>query len=150
MKYTSKSPEETRQIAEEFINTLTPQDAAVVIALIGDLGAGKTVFSQAVGEHLGVRDLIQSPTFLIEKIYELHKASWEHLVHIDAYRLESPVELVSLGWEAIIKRPENLIIVEWADKVESILPPGAYHISIYHVDENTREIEINTEDPRTA
>jgi tRNA threonylcarbamoyladenosine biosynthesis protein TsaE len=100
-----------------------------------------------VGEALGVRDAIQSPTFLIEKIYELHKQPWQHLVHIDAYRLEEESELVSLGWPSIVSRPENLVMVEWADKVRNILPEDAIHIVFTHgqegsTEENTREIEI--------
>ncbi|MDB5194703.1 MAG: hypothetical protein JWN50_717 [Parcubacteria group bacterium] len=144
MTYTSKNPEETKELASRFIQGLTARDRAVVIALIGDLGAGKTAFSQAIGEALGVRDPIQSPTFLIEKIYELHKAPWQHLVHIDAYRLESESELTALGWDAIIARPENLIIVEWADKIGGILPEGTIRVTMKHIDETTREIDIQS------
>ncbi len=143
MNYISKSIEDTKTIAGEFLGMLEPGDKAVVVALIGDLGAGKTAFSQAIGETLGVRDPIQSPTFLIEKIYELHRAPWEHLIHIDAYRLETESELVSLGWNAIIARPENLIIVEWADKLPSILPDGTIKVTMTVVDETTREIEFS-------
>ncbi|MHB1330612.1 MAG: tRNA (adenosine(37)-N6)-threonylcarbamoyltransferase complex ATPase subunit type 1 TsaE [Minisyncoccota bacterium] len=144
MKTISNSPEETRKIAEEFVGMLKRGEEATVIALIGDLGSGKTSFSQFVGEALGVHDPIQSPTFLIEKIYELKRAEWEHMIHIDAYRLESEQELLDLGWKNIISRPENIILVEWADKVMSILPPHAYHIVLTHVDETKREIEILT------
>src|SRR4051812_5146304 len=122
MKYISQSPEDTQQIAEEFVRSLKARDTALVVAMAGDLGSGKTTFSQYIGETLGVHDAIQSPTFLIEKIYELKKKPWQHLVHIDAYRLEDESELLQLGWKEIIKRPENLILVEWADKVEAILP----------------------------
>jgi tRNA threonylcarbamoyladenosine biosynthesis protein TsaE len=143
MIHTSKSTEETKAIAKQFIQGLkASKERAVVIALVGNLGAGKTAFSQAVGEELGVKDAIQSPTFLIEKIYELSKCEWQHLVHIDAYRLELSSELVVLGWEAIVRRPENLIIVEWADKIEDILPEGTIRVTMKHIDENTREIEI--------
>lgn len=142
MKIVSNSPEETQEIAREFVQMLKKGDSATVIALVGDLGSGKTSFSQFVGEALGVHDPIQSPTFLIEKIYELKRAPWEHMVHIDAYRLESEQELLDLGWEKIISRSENIVLVEWADKVMSILPPHTYHIVLTHVDETKREIEI--------
>lgn len=142
MKLISRSTEETRSVAKKLINNLEAGGSAVVIALKGDLGAGKTAFSQFIGEALGVHDPIQSPTFLIEKIYELKRERWEHLVHIDAYRLDDASELLSLGWKEIVKKPENLILVEWADKIEEILPEDAIHIVIRHVDENTREIEI--------
>jgi tRNA threonylcarbamoyladenosine biosynthesis protein TsaE len=146
MDLISKSIEETREIAREFVENLTAGDQAVVIALTGDLGAGKTAFSQAIGDALGVREAIQSPTFLIEKIYELFKCDWQHLVHIDAYRLDSPSELLALGWESIVRRPENLIIVEWADRIEEILPEGAIRVTMEHIDENTRKIRITKGD----
>lgn len=143
MRYTSRSPEDTQELAEAFIASLSTGEQAVVVALEGDLGAGKTAFSQYIGEALGVHDPIQSPTFLIEKIYELRKKPWEHLIHIDAYRLESEQELLDLGWREIVKKPENLILVEWAEKVRSILPEDAIHIGISHVDETTRSFEID-------
>jgi tRNA threonylcarbamoyladenosine biosynthesis protein TsaE len=143
MKYISRGLEDTQKLAEELARSLKRGESATVIALIGDLGVGKTAFSKAFGEALGVRDPIQSPTFLIEKIYELRGEEWEHLIHIDAYRLEHESELVSLGWQAIISKPENCILVEWADKVENILPEGSIRITFAHIDETAREIEIH-------
>lgn len=143
MKHITKSPEETKELAAELVRALDVKEKALVIALNGDLGSGKTTFSQCIGEALGVRDAITSPTFLIEKIYELYRLPWKHLVHIDAYRLESPKELLHLGWEEIISKPENLVLVEWAEKIEEILPPDTIQVHFHVVDETTREIEIN-------
>lgn len=142
MKIVSKSLEETRALAEELIDSLERREKGLVIALYGDLGTGKTSFAQFIGEALGVHDPIQSPTFLIEKIYELRRSPWQHLIHIDAYRLEDEKELENLGWWEIIKKPENLVLVEWAGKIENILPEDAIHIVLTHVDESTREIQI--------
>jgi tRNA threonylcarbamoyladenosine biosynthesis protein TsaE len=150
MKYISRSTEDTQKLAEAFISSLEQGEHAVVVALEGDLGAGKTAFSQYIGEALGVHDPIQSPTFLIEKIYELRKKPWNHLVHIDAYRLENEQELLDLGWQDIVSRPENLILVEWAGKVKNILPEDAIHIGITHVDETTREFEITEGETRSS
>ena len=143
MKQTTHNTEETKELAKKFVEALSQGEEAIVVALDGDLGSGKTTFSQFVGEALGVRGAIQSPTFLIEKIYELHEKPWKHLVHIDAYRLDREEELLHLGWKEIISRKDNLILVEWAEKVKNILPPNTIHISFSHVDENSREIEIN-------
>lgn len=145
MKFVSKSSEETENIAKNFINSLRPSSEAVVVALNGDLGAGKTAFSQVVGRALGVEENIPSPTFMIERIYELKNKSWTHLIHIDAYRLEKEEELLTLGFKDLLKNKENLILIEWASKVENILPKSAIHIGINHVDETTREIEIKEE-----
>ena len=143
MRIAAKNLEETKEIAHKFVEALEPRNTAVVVALDGDLGSGKTTFSQFVGEALGVRQGINSPTFLIEKIYELYDKPWKHLVHIDAYRLDMAEELLHLGWKEIIKRPDNLILVEWASKVEKILPPGTIKIQFTFVDENTRAIDIS-------
>jgi tRNA threonylcarbamoyladenosine biosynthesis protein TsaE len=143
MQYVSKSLEDTKNFAREFVRALMPQDTALIIALVGDLGAGKTAFSQAIGEALGVHDPIQSPTFLIEKIYELHGSPWQHLIHIDAYRLEDESELMALGWASIASKPENLIIVEWADKIPNLLPEGTIKVTMRGVDETTRELDIS-------
>lgn len=145
MEYISHSPDETRAFAQKLLGSLEKGGNATVLALEGDLGAGKTAFSQYIGEALGVHDPIQSPTFLIEKIYELKRERWEHLIHIDAYRLESPQELLDLGWQDIALRPENLIIVEWASKVGPILPEDAIHIVFTHINDTTRSIKVEGE-----
>jgi tRNA threonylcarbamoyladenosine biosynthesis protein TsaE len=141
MKHVSKSQENTKEIARDFVESLKVGAKARVVGLAGDLGAGKTTFSQAVGEVLGVEEHMQSPTFLIEKIYELRDKPWKHLIHIDAYRLEKSDELISLGWEKIISEPENIILVEWADKIQNILPSDTQTIHFNFVDDTTREIE---------
>lgn len=147
MKYISNNLEETKKFAESVLNALEKQPTGTVIALQGDLGAGKTAFSQAVGEILGVKEVMQSPTFVIEKIYEINFKGFTHLIHIDAYRLEKKEELLHLGWEEITNRPENLIFIEWPERVEEIIPESALRINFKFIDETTREIYIgNAED----
>ncbi len=155
MKYTIHSRDETNKIAEEFISTLSPKtNSATVVGLYGDLGAGKTHFAQLVAKILGVEENIVSPTFVIEKIYELqqsvassqHLGKFKHLIHIDAYRLEKSEELLHLGWNEIISNPENLILIEWPERVLDIMPEHI-KIMIKHLEneqgsETAREIEI--------
>jgi tRNA threonylcarbamoyladenosine biosynthesis protein TsaE len=138
----STSLQQTEQIAKDFIQTLTPSDTATIVALHGDLGAGKTTFTQAVAKILGVTDTVTSPTFVIEKIYKLDHKDFSHLIHIDAYRLESGKELETLGWKKIAEDPKNLIFIEWPEKVSGILPENIQHIYFTHVDEGTREIKV--------
>jgi tRNA threonylcarbamoyladenosine biosynthesis protein TsaE len=152
MKYISKSLEETKEIAQNFLNTLKPQERATVIALQGDLGAGKTAFSQMVGKLLGVEENMQSPTFVIMKIYKLKPTTsprhggasnqqlWSNLIHIDAYRLEKEEELLHLGWQEIISEPENLVLIEWPENVSGIIPSDTRRVDFKFVDESTREI----------
>lgn len=116
---------------------------AVVIGLSGDLGSGKTTFTQEVARTLGITETITSPTFVIEKIYKLpEENTFEHLIHIDAYRLEKESELEHLGWQEILENPKNLILIEWPEKVAGIIPKDAIRINFKFIDEQTREIQI--------
>lgn len=115
----------------DFIARLSPRsDAATVIALSGELGAGKTTFTQAAAKALGVGETVHSPTFVIEKIYALNNQKWERLVHIDAYRLKSVQELSTLGWDEIIVNAANLVIIEWPEHVSEAIPKNAHNIQI--------------------
>lgn len=140
MKYLSKSPKETSKIANSFLNTLKSTSRATVVALQGDLGAGKTAFAQEVGKILGVTENMHSPTFVIEKIYEIDFKHFKRLIHVDAYRLEKESELLHLGWEDLIKEPENLVLIEWPENVAGIIPDSAKRISFKFIDNKTREI----------
>lgn len=128
MKYTSNSFEETQNIAGDFMQNLSPRSVgATVVGLYGNLGAGKTSFTQSVAKALGVEETVTSPTFVIEKIYELSEKKFEHLIHIDAYRLQSSDELLKLGWQSVIADRGNLILIEWPERVQDIMPE---HIKI--------------------
>lgn len=135
---------DTKKAAKNMAKSLTafPKQATVV-GLYGDLGSGKTTFMQFLGEALGIKEKILSPTFVIEKIYKINHPKFDHLIHIDAYRLESPSEMKHLGWAEILKNPRNLICVEWADKIESLLPENRISIRFSHSDKETRLIESN-------
>lgn len=102
---------------------------ATVVALAGELGAGKTTFVQAAAHFLGIEFPVTSPTFVIEKIYELNSAKWKRLIHIDAYRLNGAHELEALGWKEIAADPDNLILIEWPERVAELIPADAYRIS---------------------
>lgn len=142
MKKLSQSLEETQQIAHSFLETIIPSNKAFVAALEGDLGAGKTAFSQALGKALGVKENMHSPTFVIMKVYEIDFKGFKNLIHIDAYRIEKDSELLHLGWKEIISEPENLILIEWPSNVKNIIPDWAKEINFQLVDEQTREIDI--------
>ena len=145
MKYLSKSPEETNKIAKNFLETIQPRGlTSVVVALQGELGAGKTAFTQEVGRILGVTENMHSPTFVIEKIYKIDWRKFKNLIHIDAYRLEKESELLHIGWKEIIKEKENLILIEWPENVPGIIPEGARRIYFKFVDETTREISYES------
>lgn len=144
MKIISKNLKETEKIVRNFVEKefLKNKDGALVVGLYGDLGSGKTAFTQAVAKCLGVKETITSPTFVIEKIYKLKNKNFDHLIHIDAYRLKSGDELLHLGWEEIAKNPKNIIFIEWPERVAEILPNNIKKIYFTFVGECIRGVEI--------
>jgi tRNA threonylcarbamoyladenosine biosynthesis protein TsaE len=142
MKYVAKNLEETQKIAGDFAHGLSPKNSgATVVGLYGELGSGKTSFTQGVAKTLGISETVVSPTFVIEKIYELANQNFSHMIHIDAYRLEKSAELLHLGWPEIITDPKNLILIEWPERVADVMPPHI-RINFRHIENEEREIEI--------
>ena len=122
-----------------------PNEGATIIALHGDLGAGKTTFVQTLGKALGVTEQITSPTFTIMKGYETTDADFEHLIHMDAYRLEDISELAPLRFSEILATPKTLFCIEWAEKIKDALPARVINLWLSVVDENTRSAHITLE-----
>lgn len=143
MKTLSRGQSETSQIAQNLLETLVPREKATILALEGDLGAGKTNFAQEVGKILGVSENMHSPTFVIMKVYEIAWQGFKNLIHIDAYRIEKESELEHLGWKEMSSDPENLILIEWPENIPNLIPAEAKRIAFKFIDEDTREIEIH-------
>ncbi len=119
------SVEELKAVAGELIGLwkqTATDDAATVIALSGDLGAGKTTFVQQVAQILGIEETVTSPTFVIMKSYDTTDGVFETLVHMDAYRIEDDSEMGPLHFTAITKQPKTLVCVEWAERISTFLP----------------------------
>jgi tRNA threonylcarbamoyladenosine biosynthesis protein TsaE len=141
-KHLCRSLAETEAAATLFLSNLAAnKDGATVVGLLGDLGSGKTTFTQAIARQLGVTERVTSPTFVIEKNYRLENQPFSCLIHIDAYRLHKPDELAHLQWSEIIADSSNLVLIEWADRVFSLLPPEAPKIMFHFIDQETREIK---------
>ncbi len=135
---------EFQEAAAGFTLGLTPlPDRATVVGLYGDLGAGKTTFTQAAAKALGVTETLNSPTFLIQKRYMIQDSRFRNLIHIDAYRLKSSDELRKLRFEELLADPKNLILVEWADKVADLLPSDHHKLQFTFIDDSTREISFS-------
>lgn len=119
MKTTTYSSVETKKLAEKILRDLKGGD---ILGLVGDLGSGKTVFVQGLGNALGLKAKIQSPTFILLKVYHLPKP-WKKiktLVHIDAYRLKNSDQLYDIGFLDYAKRKDALTVIEWIDRVTEI------------------------------
>ncbi len=140
---TVRGQEEMQAAADEVLESVVPGSRANVVSLSGDLGAGKTAFAQAVARTLGVKESVTSPTFIIERVYRLSEErgrGFQRLIHIDAYRLQDESELKALGWEEMVSNPHNLILIEWGERVASLLPKDAIRLRLSFVDDTTRTI----------
>jgi tRNA threonylcarbamoyladenosine biosynthesis protein TsaE len=117
--------------ARDLVARLKPhKSGATLVTLSGDLGAGKTTFTQALARELGIETTVASPTFVIEKVYQLKGQKWQRLIHIDAYRLRFAKELVVLGWEQLLADKDDLIVLEWPEKVPELIPETAVKVRI--------------------
>ena len=143
MALVTRSLEETYAEAQKFLSILTPRPTgATIVALQGDLGAGKTAFTQGIARALGVGETVTSPTFVLEKVYRLEGHAFQRLVHIDAYRLEGVDELRQLGWDELVQDSGTLICVEWAERIKEALPEGVRWVELKFIDSVTHEIDI--------
>jgi tRNA threonylcarbamoyladenosine biosynthesis protein TsaE len=114
-----------------------------VVALIGDLGAGKTTLAKAIAAGLGVQETITSPTFTIIHEYESGRLPF---YHFDVYRLENPSEMEILGWEDYFFG-KGVTVIEWADRIPDLIPKDAVRIDIsYAEDPEVRKIIVTNRD----
>lgn len=121
----SRGPKYTRYFAKVFYQRFLLRrrtKKSLVIALQGEMGTGKTTFIKALAKILGLKKRIVSPSFLIIKSFPLKKGCFKKLFHIDVYRLKKTSELTKLGFIEIIKEPKNLVLIEWAEKIKTLLP----------------------------
>lgn len=154
-KTISYSIEDTKKFAELVLEQIfvsrektTGEDQhALVLVLKGDLGAGKTAFTKCVGKILCVEEEITSPTFTIEKRYNIpvlnnESCGFKTLIHIDAFRLESGNEILNIDFTETLKNPQNLICFEWPEMVSdiNIIPQNSPVVELEFVDENTRKL----------
>jgi tRNA threonylcarbamoyladenosine biosynthesis protein TsaE len=150
-EYVAKNLAETKKLALELareIEQKNSQKEATVICLVGELGAGKTTFSQGLLEALGAKGPFTSPTFVIMKKYVISRgeeSQKREIFHFDAYRVGT-VDILSLGWEEIVADWRNVVIIEWAEKVKDIIPLGAQWIFFEWAGEETRRIEMTNKE----
>lgn len=133
-----------KEIAKEIISEVSKskKDGATLITLSGELGAGKTALTKEIAKHLGVKERLISPTFVIMKIYKTKDKKFKKLIHIDAYRLNKSTELINLGWDEIMKDKNNLVLVEWPENVQECTKVHSCKIEITHLDDTTRNLKV--------
>ncbi len=147
--FTTHSSLETQEIASKLARKLILTGG--VVALYGDLGAGKTTFTQGFAKTLGINDRIISPTFILLKHYPIPNLNGKKpagsddmtLFHLDLYRLENLSAIKEIGLEDIINNSNAIVLIEWAEKAEQLLPEQTIRVKIEKVQNDLREITIN-------
>ena len=131
-----KSLEETQALASEFSKMLKGGE---VIILNGDLGAGKTTFTKALGKCLGITENITSPTFTLMNIYKTGKL---FLYHFDMYRIEDESEANELGLSEFFNDKKAICVIEWAENIKTLLPKDLIVIDIEKLGEYERKFNF--------
>src|SRR3989344_7246571 len=145
MVFETNSGKETKKLGEILAKELVKiktEKTALVLALSGELGAGKTTFVQGLAKGLGIKEKVKSPTFLIIKSYKLRVKNFKNFIHIDAYRLKKPKDILALGWREMSGDTKNIIVIEWAKHIAKILPAHHIDINFKHIPENKRKITL--------
>jgi len=143
--FLSKTSAQTKKIGECFAKKIRKtlfQNKALVIALQGDLGGGKTTFLQGFAKGLEIKEKILSPTFILIRKFEIQNSKFENFYHIDCYRVEKPKEILDLGFKEIISNPQNIVAVEWADRIKKIIPKKTTWINFEFINKKTRKLLI--------
>ena len=146
LKHITKSSLQTKKIGEELARKILKEGPkkkkAQVLALSGELGGGKTTFLQGFAKGVGVKKKILSPTFVIMKSFKLEGPSFNTFYHLDCYRIKKAKELFVLGFEEILSNPKNIIAIEWAERVQKLLPKNSKLITFKFYNKKEREIII--------
>lgn len=141
---TTHSARETQRFARQFTKALQsvfPFGSAVVCALDGNLGSGKTTFVQGMARALGIPQAMTSPTFLLMRSFTVSGKGFRTFIHVDSWRIDSN-DLVHLGVQDALCNPRILVCIEWAKRVKTILPRDTIWLTFVHRSPTTRTITI--------
>ena len=141
LEFFSSSPEQTRRIGMRLGGLLAAGD---VICLQGNLGAGKTTFTQGLAQGWGSLDSVSSPTFILVNVYR--RSDGSQLFHMDAYRLDSTPEAEELDLDTMLA--QGPLIVEWPERIDGLVPGENLWINLEHVDEEEREMKFKSHGKR--
>ena len=139
MEVKTKSPKETKKVAEKLAKSLAGGSA---VALFGDLGTGKTVFAQGLAKGLGIKRKVISPTFVFMRSYPfLHQKKPLTFYHIDLYRGQDSGDFKNLGLEEVFSS-DAIVVLEWAEKIIEVLQKKRIDVIINAAGEKIRKISI--------
>ena len=143
MEKITNNEEETLNFAAEFAKGLRGGE---ILALIGELGAGKTIFTKGLAKGLGINQRLSSPTFVYMKLYEIRdQEKLKRLCHVDAYRAQHEYDLINIGAEDFMGKEDTITVIEWADRIKNILPKRTQYIYFENQGENKRLIKDKLE-----
>ena len=141
MEIVAANTKQTRKFAEEIAAKLKPGN---IVALYGDLGAGKTTFVSMVTKALGFSDRVQSPTFVVSRIYSGGNSTSEikYIHHLDLYRMQDSTDIKDLGIGDYLSQPDSVVFIEWPEVAEKYLPEKTIRIFFEILSENERKIHV--------
>ncbi|MDD2807680.1 MAG: tRNA (adenosine(37)-N6)-threonylcarbamoyltransferase complex ATPase subunit type 1 TsaE [Patescibacteria group bacterium] len=139
MKYLTKNEKETMALGKKIAATFAGGE---VVALHGDLGAGKTTLAKGIAIGLGIKNKITSPTFVLMNIYQTKNKTVTELVHLDCYRINNYHEMEMIGFNEYAQNPKAVTLIEWPEKIAPLLPKIRREIFIRLRSDQQREIEI--------
>jgi tRNA threonylcarbamoyladenosine biosynthesis protein TsaE len=143
-EFLSSSAEETHNFGKDFAKEILKtglQKNAVVLCLRGELGGGKTAFTQGFAKGLGVKERVLSPTFVIMKRFKINN-NFKALYHFDCYRIRNPKEMAFMGFKEIISNPKNIVVIEWAENIKKALPKDSIWIDFEVISESQRRLIV--------
>lgn len=140
--YLTISPGQTQELGMALAREILKNNSrrAAIVALEGNLGGGKTTFLQGLAKGLGIKEKIISPTFVIQKRFKILNSRFKNFYHLDCYRIQKPEELLELGFRDIVSDPQNIIALEWADRIKKVLPKNMLWLRFEFINKNTRRI----------
>jgi len=138
-KYITYSATQTKNLGKRMSQKILKSKDAVVVSLKGELGSGKTTFVQGLARGLGIKHRILSPTFVLMKKYKILNTK-KQFYHIDCYRIKKAQDLSALNLEKLFLDPQNIIAIEWAERIEKILPKNTIIFQFKLINEKQRKI----------
>lgn len=149
MKYIAESPEEMSRAVRALLSYARRHRArgACVIGLSGALGAGKTTLTKILAREIGITRNIISPTFMLERVYTIPRThvfskQFSHLVHVDAYRLHDGDATFAAHLSERMHDPKNLIVIEWPERIRTLLPKKTFFVFFAHKSERKRAVTV--------
>jgi len=142
MEVVAETVDQTHNVAADLLEGLQPQDnQATVVGFSGPLGVGKTEFIRGLLWSAGIKNAVTSPTYTLETVYKLPESDFDRAYHIDAYRLEDGSGLEDIAFKDRLQDQQNLVLIEWAESVSSVLPDQSISVDI-SIKEGLRVIAI--------